>query len=222
MVDVECDMLLVAAGRRPNTSEMNLEAAGVKLDEKTKLITVTPQLQTTASHIYAAGDCCTLQQFTHYASQMGIWAARNLLLPGSQIPTHVVPRATFTTPEVASVGLTEAEAREKGYEVFSQPSVHNERAICEGDLRGFIDVYLDKKDHIVGACIMNNRAGELLAELLVAMENNIKFTDLGLSKVVHPYPTYSWATMILATDVASKRLHASSTGKVIKWIVGRS
>merc|ERR1712113_1122335 len=102
-----------------------------KVDEKSRLISVTSQLQTTAEHIYAAGDCCTLQQFTHYAGIMGIWAARNLLLPGSTIPTHVVPRVTFTTPEVASVGLTEAEAREKGHQVVSQSSVHNERAICE-------------------------------------------------------------------------------------------
>eukprot|EP00928_Gymnodinium_smaydae_P007424 TRINITY_DN12668_c0_g1_i1.p1 TRINITY_DN12668_c0_g1~~TRINITY_DN12668_c0_g1_i1.p1 ORF type:complete len:510 (-),score=81.18 TRINITY_DN12668_c0_g1_i1:500-1999(-) len=112
-VDVECDLLLVAAGRRPNTSEMALEAAGVSLDPKTKLITVTPQLQTTASHIYAAGDCCTMQQFTHYASQMGIWAARNLLLPGSKTLTHVVPISTFTSPVVASVRITEYEARAK-------------------------------------------------------------------------------------------------------------
>merc|ERR1712167_529732 len=120
-------------------------------------------LQTTAAHIYAAGDCCTLQQFTHYASIMGVWAARNLLLPGSMIPTHVVPRCTFTSPEVASVGLTEEEARQQGHEIVSQPSAHNERAVCENDSLGFIDVYLDKHDHIVGACIMNNRAGELLA-----------------------------------------------------------
>lgn len=110
LVHIETDIVLVATGRRPNTQDMNLEAAGVQLDPKTKLITVAPELQTTAPHIYAAGDCCTLQQFTHYASQMGVWAARNLLLPGNSIPTHVVPRATFTEPEVASVGLTEDEA----------------------------------------------------------------------------------------------------------------
>lgn len=220
-VTVECDLLLVAAGRRPFTEGMNLEAAGVALCEKSKLIKVTPKLQTTAAHIYAAGDCCTLQQFTHYASIMGVWAARNLLLPGSQTPTHVVPRATFTTPEVASVGLTEAEARAKGFEVFSQPFSHNERALCEGETRGFIDVYLDSKDQIVGACIMNNRAGELLAEILVSMEKQIPFTEIGLSSVVHPYPTYSWSTMMLATDVKGKRLQESLAGSAIRWLVGR-
>merc|ERR1712048_1227506 len=104
---------------------------------------------------------------------------------------------------------------------FSQPSSHNERAVCENDLRGFIDVYLDKKGFIAGACIMNNRAGELLAELLVAMENKVPFADLGLSKVVHPYPSYSWSTMMLATEVAGKKLHDSKTGDIIKWYVGR-
>mmetsp|Transcript_120470 Transcript_120470/g.209096 ORF Transcript_120470/g.209096 Transcript_120470/m.209096 type:complete len:153 (-) Transcript_120470:116-574(-) len=152
---------------------------------------------------------------------MGMWAARNLLLPGSSIPTHVVPRATFTSPEVASVGLTEDEARAQGHEIWSQPCTVNERAVCEVDLRGFIDVYLDKSGKIVGATIMNNRAGELLSEILVAMEHKIPFPDLGLTRVVHAYPTYSWATMILATDVASQKLRESTAGKAIKWYLGR-
>jgi pyruvate/2-oxoglutarate dehydrogenase complex dihydrolipoamide dehydrogenase (E3) component len=219
---VEADMLLVATGRRPNTSEINLAAAGVQVDAKTKLITVDSGLRTTANHIYAAGDCCTLQQFTHYASLMGIWAARNLLLPGSTIPTHVVPRATFTFPEVASVGLTEAEAREKGFEIVSQPASHNERAVCEDDKLGFIDVYIDKSGYIKGACIMNGRAGELLSEILIAMEKKFPFTDLSLTGVVHPYPSYSWATSMLATEVAGKRIQDGLTGTIIRWAVSKS
>ena len=106
-------------------------------------------------------------------------------------------------------------------QVFSQPFSHNERALCEGETRGFIDVYLDSKDQIVGACIMNNRAGELLAEILVSMEKRIPFTEIGLSSVVHPYPTYSWSTMMLATDVKGKRLQESLAGSAIRWLVGR-
>jgi mercuric reductase len=104
---VECDLLLVATGRRPNTGALNLEAAGVEVDAKTKLISVSEALQTSASHIYAAGDCCTLHQFTHYASLMGGWAVRNVLLPGSQIPSKLIPRVTFTTPEVLLNILTD-------------------------------------------------------------------------------------------------------------------
>lgn len=220
-VILQCDLLLVATGRRPNTSGMNLEAAGVQVDPKSKLITVSKSLQTTAPHIYAAGDCCTLQQFTHYASIMGVWAGRNLLLPGSMTPTHIIPRATFTHPEVASVGLTEDEARAAGHEVFSLPAEHNERAVCEADRRGFIDVYLDKGDRVVGACIMNNRAGEMLTEILVAMNKDMQFPDLALGKVLHPYPTYTWATSMLATEVKKKRIHESVKGKAVRWYVGR-
>merc|ERR1712139_223748 len=129
-------------GRRPHTSHMNLEAAGVQVDEKTHLIKVDKTLKTSTDHIYAAGDCCTLQQFTHYAGIMGFWAVRNLLLPGSGTPTQIIPRVTFTTPEVASVGMTEEEAGAavgKNLRVARMANSHNERAICEADLKGFME-----------------------------------------------------------------------------------
>jgi len=221
LVTIQTDLLMIATGRRPFTNEMNLAAAGVKVDPKTKLICVTDTLKTDADHIYACGDCCTLQQFTHYASQMGVWAARNMLLPGSVVPTHVVPRATFSEPEVASVGLTEDEARAKGYEIWSQSSTKNERAICEHDQLGFIDVYLDKAGLVVGACIMNNRAGELLSEILICMEHKIPFTKLSLREIVHPYPTYSWATGMLATEIDGKKFEDSTAGSLVRWYVSR-
>jgi len=220
-VTVETELLMIATGRRPFTDKMNLEKAGVKVDEKTKLITVSDTLQTTCPHIYAAGDCCTLQQFTHYASQMGVWAARNMLLPGSVVPTHVVPRATFSEPEVASVGLTEDEARAKGFDIFSQPSTLNERAICEADQLGFIDVYLDSAGLVQGACIMNNRAGELLSEILICMEQKIPFTKLSLREMVHPYPTYSWALGMHATEIDGKKFNDSTAGSLVRWYVSR-
>jgi len=221
LIPIETDLLLIATGRRPFTNGIGLDLAGVEVDEKTKLIKVNDKLCTTAANIYAAGDCCTLQQFTHFASQMGLWAARNALIPGSSTPTHVVPRATFTEPEVASVGLTEAEAIAAGHEVISQSSLLNERAICESDTKGFIDVYINKKGYIVGCCIMNNRAGELLSELLVCMNHNIPFTSIGLRQVVHPYPTYSWSQMMLATTTDSKKFNESAAGSIARWYVGR-
>jgi len=215
---VEAELLLVAAGRRPKTSTMNLEAAGVDVDTKTRLICVSKSLQTSASHIYAAGDCCTLQQFTHYAALMGGLAIRNALFPLSETPTEVIPRVTFTTPEVASVGLSEAEARERGCDIYSQPSDKNERAICESDVHGFMDVYVDKSGKIVGACLVNNRAGELLSELCVAIRNKIPFQNLGLSSVVHAYPTYSWSLSMLASDVYFDRFSKSASAKIAKFI----
>lgn len=221
---VLCDVLLVASGRRPHTNHMNLEAAGVKVDEKTRLIQVDKSLKTAADHIYAAGDCCTLQQFTHYAGIMGFWAVRNLLLPGSGVPTHIIPRVTFTSPEVASVGMTEEEARAahgKNLRVAKMDNSHNERAICESDLKGFTEVYMDQKGQILGATLMSNRAGEVLTELLVAMENKIPFQNLSWTNVVHPYPTYSFATMMLASTIGAENFSASTTGKVSKWFAQR-
>jgi len=218
---LEAEVMLIATGRRPDTSGMNLEGAGVELTEKTRLIKVNEKLQTTCENIFAAGDCCTLQQFTHYASQMGIWAARNLLLPGSDTPTHFIPRCTFTEPEVAAVGCTEEEARVKNYEIFRQDNLKNERAVCEGDSLGFIEVYLDSKQNVMGATIMNQRAGELLSEILVCMAHKLPFTKLGLRETLHAYPTYSWGTMMLATDVDGAKFRETAAGKIVKWYVGR-
>merc|ERR1719410_1949920 len=91
LIPIETDLLLVATGRRPFTQGIGLEAAGVEVDEKSKLIKVNNSLCTTAENIFAAGDCCTLQQFTHFASQMGLWAARSCLIPESTTINLIVP-----------------------------------------------------------------------------------------------------------------------------------
>ena len=122
---------------------------------------------------------------------------------------------------MASVGLTEAEAREAGYQIVSQPASHNERAVCESDLRGFVDVYLDKDARVVGATIMNNRAGEMLSELLVVMENKLPFTKIGLASVMHPYPTYSWSMSMLASDVENERFQNTTGAKIAQRLIKR-
>merc|ERR1719359_1904428 len=120
--------------------------------------------------------------------------------------------------------MTEEEARAtvgKNLRIAKMANSHNERAICESDLKGFTEVYLDKSGQILGATLMSNRAGEVLTELLVAMENKIPFQNLSWKQVVHPYPTYSFSMMMLASEVSLADFNASTTGKISKWFAAR-
>ena len=200
------DMLLVAVGRKPNTKGFGLEDIGVKLRPSGHIET-NDKMQTSVKTIYAAGDCTAKQQFTHYAGFQGGIASRNIVLPfsdkGVKEPGQV-PSATFTSPEVSSVGLTEAQAMEQYGEnkvgVAKQKMSHVDRAICEGEEAGLIKIVYHKKNYqILGATVMGPSAGELISEIGVAM--NAKMTFDKLSSITHAYPTYSIALQIMATDV---------------------
>jgi pyruvate/2-oxoglutarate dehydrogenase complex dihydrolipoamide dehydrogenase (E3) component len=199
------DMLLVAVGRKPNTAGFGLEKVGVELKENGGIQT-NANMQTSVKCIYAAGDCTAEQQFTHYAGFQGGIASRNIVLPftdkGVKEP-QLVPSATYTSPEVSSVGYTEAEAMEVfgkdkiGVAFQSMSTV--DRAICESEEKGFIKIIYDKKKlTILGATIMGPSAGEMICEIGVAMYAKLPFDKL--SSVTHAYPTYSIALQILATN----------------------
>lgn len=200
------DILLVAVGRKPNTSGFGLENIGVTLDGNGAIET-NDNLQTSVKSIYAAGDCTAKQQFTHYAGFQGGTAARNIVLPfsdkGVKEPDQV-PAATYTSPEVSSVGLQEAEAIElygaDKVGVAKKLMKHVDRAICESEESGFIKIVYHKKNlQILGATIMGPSAGEMICEIGVAMYMKMPFDKL--SSVTHSYPTYSIAMQIMATDV---------------------
>ena len=200
------DMLLVAVGRKPNTAGFGLETIGVEL-KKNGGIETNDKMQTSVKSIYAAGDCTAEQQFTHYAGFQGGIASRNIVLPfsddGVKDPAKI-PAATYTSPEVSSIGLKEAEAIEKlgadKVRVAFQKMSHVDRAICESDTNGFIKiVYHAKNLKILGATVMGPSAGEMIAEIGVAM--HMKMTFDALSSVTHAYPTYSIALQMMATDV---------------------
>jgi len=200
------DMLLVAVGRKPNTAGFGLEEIGVKLAAN-RCIETNDKLQTSVKGVYAAGDCTAQQQFTHYAGFQGGTACRNIILPffdkGVKIPA-AIPSATYTSPEVSSIGLTEAQAREqwgdKNVAVAFKEMSHVDRAICESSTPGFIKiVYHQKNLRILGAAIMGPSAGEMIAELGVCIATKMPFDKL--SSVTHAYPTYSIALQIMATDV---------------------
>mmetsp|Transcript_23505 Transcript_23505/g.36242 ORF Transcript_23505/g.36242 Transcript_23505/m.36242 type:complete len:522 (-) Transcript_23505:221-1786(-) len=209
--NIEGELLLLAVGRKPVVHGMNLEQIGVELNSQTGGIAVDDQLRSSVKGVYAAGDCTGDRQFTHYAGYQGAVAARNALLPFTDpgVLTSDVPGTTFTSPEVASVGLTEAEAREKlGSDKVSigfQKVADVDRAVCEGTTDGFIKiVYKTKNYEILGATIVSPRAGELISEIGVAMKAGMKFDTL--ATVMHSYPSFSFALQVMAAEVYYAKL----------------
>ena len=211
------DHILIATGRKPNTSNMGLEDIGVELCDKTKGIDVNDNLETSVTGIYAAGDCTGDRQFTHYAGFQGAIAARNILLPlkDSGKRSDSVPAATLIDPEIASIGLTEDEAviqhGEDKVSVSFRKLSQVDRAICEdADMHGFLKiVYKTKTKQILGATIMAPSAGELISEIAVAKESKMPFDKL--STVMHAYPSYSIALQQMAADVYYDKLKKSKT-----------
>ncbi|ACF46265.1 pyridine nucleotide-disulphide oxidoreductase dimerisation region [Prosthecochloris aestuarii DSM 271] len=185
------DALLVAAGRAANTENLNLEAAGVTTHKRG--ITVNQYCQTSRSHIYACGDVAGGMQFTHIAEHMAKIAAGTMLthLPLQTDDRHI-PWCSYTEPEIAHVGETEAElhARHAGHEVYRFPFNRIDRAITEDATEGWIRIYAAEFDgKIFGADILGAHAGELISEIGLAMRNGITLRQL--SDTIHPYPSYA-------------------------------
>ncbi|MBA3634312.1 MAG: dihydrolipoyl dehydrogenase [Acidobacteria bacterium] len=208
------DEILAAVGRKPNVDDLNLEKAGVKFDKKQ--IFTNEYLQSSAKHIYAAGDVTGHFQFTHtadYEAQIVIQNAFLFYPFTKKTDFRVVPWATFTEPEVAHVGMTEKEAKEKHgkVKIIKVLFEENDRAHAEGETEGFAKIILDGKK-IVGAHIVGLRAGELIHEFVLAMKLNLSLDDLG--KAIHVYPTLSKITQAAATE---KTLETLKSPFVQRW-----
>jgi len=210
------DVLLITAGRRPNVDGLDLEKAGVAYSAKG--IQVDEHLRTSQRHIYAAGDCIGSYQFTHYAGWQAFMAARNALLPGaSKGVSDLVPWTTFTDPEVAHVGLTEEQAREKFIDsvmTCQWPMEKVDRARAEGDTAGFLKLIHRKDGTLLGATIVAARAGEMIHEWIVALDRGLKVGDL--ANAIHVYPTYSTASMQAAAAIRVGQLLSGTSGRVVR------
>uniref|UniRef100_A0A7S4HPD7 Mercuric reductase n=1 Tax=Odontella aurita TaxID=265563 RepID=A0A7S4HPD7_9STRA len=222
-VSVSGDLLLVAVGRIPVAFGMGLDDVGIDVDPSTGGIAVDDNLRTSLRGVYAAGDCTGGAQFTHYAGYQGAVAARNVLLPLTDpgvLPN--VPGTTFTDPEVATAGLTEAEAIEEYGEGKVSVAVQKvrdiDRAICDGADEGLIKIVYKKRGYkILGATIMSPAAGEMIAEIGVAMKTGLTF-DM-LATVMHTYPAYSFALQAMAAEVYyDKLLKSKGLFSVLKKI----
>src|SRR5690554_3297551 len=187
---VEGTHLLIAAGRRPNVEGLDLEKAGVEYSEKG--LRVDDRLRTTNKRIFGIGDVIGGPQFTHVANyHAGIVIRNALFRVPAKVDMTVLPRVTFTDPELAYVGLPEDEALKarKGVRVLRWPYFENDRAHTERATRGHIKVITDKRGRILGAGIVGDQAGEVIQAWALAISQRLKIR--AMTEWVSPYPTLS-------------------------------
>jgi pyruvate/2-oxoglutarate dehydrogenase complex dihydrolipoamide dehydrogenase (E3) component len=210
---IESTHLLVAAGRAINTEGLGLAEAGVEVIKGR--ITNDERLRTTNHDIFVAGDAAGRQQFTHVAEHHAGVVLRNALfhLP-AKVESRVVPWCTFTEPEIARVGLSEAEASAQGlaFESYRFDFADLDRARAEGETDGFARILTDRKGRLLGATLVGAHAGEAIAEYALAMAKKMKASDI--SGVIHVYPTFAQ----INRRVADQRLKASLTPGARRWI----
>jgi pyruvate/2-oxoglutarate dehydrogenase complex dihydrolipoamide dehydrogenase (E3) component len=217
--EVRADAILVGVGRAPNVQGLGLEAAGVAYDAKAG-VHVNDRLQTTNRRIFAAGDICSRLKFTHAADAMARVVIQNALFFGrARASALVIPWCTYTDPEVAHVGLSEAEAKARGIDVqtFTEPMAHVDRAVLDGDTDGFVRVHVRAgSDRIVGATMVARHAGEMISELTLTMVGGL---GLGtLARTIHPYPTQAEAIKRVADAYNRTRLTPFVKGLFQKWL----
>jgi pyruvate/2-oxoglutarate dehydrogenase complex dihydrolipoamide dehydrogenase (E3) component len=216
-VRIPFDAVLVAVGRAARTSDYGLDTLGIPLTPR-RTIETDEFLQTRVPTIYACGDVVGPYQFTHAAAHQAWHATVNALFGAFKrfkVDYSVLPHATFTDPEVARVGLSEDEARRDGiaYEVTRYDLAELDRAIAEGEAHGVVKVLTAPgKDRILGAAIVGEHAGDLIAEIALAMKQRA-----GLNKIlgtVHAYPTLAEAAKFAAGEW--KRAHAPAGA--LRWL----
>jgi pyruvate/2-oxoglutarate dehydrogenase complex dihydrolipoamide dehydrogenase (E3) component len=217
----EAEAMLVAAGRAPNLEGLDLEKAGVAHDEKG--VKVNEHLQTTQPHIYAAGDIAGSYQFTHLADHHARVVVRNILLPWFKAKADLaaLPWCTYTSPEVARVGLNEDQAKRQGtaYDLWVEPLEDLDRAIVESEEVGFAKVLIAKgSDRILGATIVSARAGDLLHELVLAMKARLGLK--AISATIHAYPTFAEVTHKAADRYQRNRL-TPTVRRLFSWLYRR-
>ena len=217
LIEIEFDQVLIALGRKANTSGFGMENLNIPLS-KNGTIEVNEYLQTKYPNIYACGDVAGPYQFTHTAAHQAWYASVNGLFrhfKSFKVDYSVIPWAAFTDPEVARVGLNEQEAQQQNihYEVSRFELNDLDRAIADGETEGFIKVLtIPGKDRILGVTIVGEHAGDLIAEYVSAMKNGI-----GLNKIlatIHIYPTMAEANKY----VAGQWKQAHKPEKILVWL----
>lgn len=190
-IELKGDYCLVAVGRRPYTDNLNLEAAGLKVDERGR-IPVNDHLQTSVPHIYAIGDVVRGAMLAHKAEEEGVFVAETIAGQKPHINYLLIPGVVYTWPEVAGVGHTEQDLKKEGreYKVGKFPFLALGRALASAEKNGFIKVLADKKtDEILGVHMIGPRTADMISEAVVAMEFRASAEDIG--RISHAHPTYS-------------------------------
>ena len=204
----DCDVVLISVGRKPNTEGLNLESVGVELDQR-KRIKTNENFQTNSDNIYAIGDVIVGPMLAHKAEDEGIAVAENIAGQSGHVNYNTIPGVIYTSPEVATVGKTEEQLKEEkiDYKIGKFSFMANSRAKAIDDTEGFIKILAEAKtDKVLGAHLIGPHAGELIAEICVAMEFGASSEDI--ARTCHAHPTFSEAVKEAALSVDKRAIHS--------------
>ena len=207
-IEMEADVVLVSVGRKPNTKNLNLEKIGVELDNK-KRVKVGKNFETNVKNIYAIGDVIEGPMLAHKAEEEGIAVAELIAGQAGHVNYGIIPGVIYTTPEVATVGQTEENLSEKKikYKVGKFSFMANSRAKAINEAEGFVKILADEKtDKVLGVHLIGPHAGELIAEMAVAMEFGASSEDI--ARTCHAHPTFSEAVKEAALSVDNRTIHS--------------
>ena len=205
---LEADKVLISIGRKPNTESLQLDKIGVKLDKKGS-ISVQNNYETSVKNIFAIGDVISGPMLAHKAEEEGIAVAEIIAGQSGHVNYDIIPSVIYTSPEVASVGKTEEDlvAKNQSYKVGKFPFMANSRAKVNNDTEGFVKILADSKtDKVLGVHIIGPHAGEIIAEVSVAMEFGASSEDI--ARTCHAHPTFSEAVKEAALAVEKRQIHS--------------
>ncbi|ACA56739.1 dihydrolipoyl dehydrogenase [Clostridium botulinum] len=205
-LNIEAQKVLIAVGRRANIGSLNLESTGVSTEKG--CILVNDNMETNIKGIYAIGDCTGKNMLAHVASDQGIIAVENIMGKNKKMDYKTVPACVYTKPELASVGLTEEQAKQKGvdYKVGKFPLIYNGKSLIMGDTEGLIKIIADKKyEEVLGVHILGPRATDLIAEAALALR--LEATLEEIITTVHAHPTIGEAMKEAALAVNKEAIH---------------
>ena len=206
--DLECDVVLISVGRKPNTEGLDLQKVGVKLDDK-KRVKTDKNFKTNQENIYAIGDVISGPMLAHKAEDEGIAVAENIAGQSGHVNYDTIPGVIYTSPEVASIGKTEEQLKELNvkYKIGKFSFMANSRAKAIDDTEGFVKILADEKtDKVLGAHLIGPHAGELIGEIGVAMEFGASSEDI--ARTCHAHPTFSEAVKEAALSVDKRAIHS--------------
>jgi dihydrolipoamide dehydrogenase len=205
---LKADKIIVTVGRRPNGDQMNLKAAGIKVDDR-GFVVVDAQRRTSQKHIFAIGDICGQPMLAHKASHEGVLVAEVIKGHNRVYDAKTVPAVVFTDPEIASAGMMESECRAKGFNdllISKFPFAANGRAVSMQETEGFVKMIADKKTHILlGVHIVGPEASNLISEAALAIEMGARLEDVALT--IHPHPTLGETMMEAAEATLGHAIH---------------
>ena len=205
---IEADVVLISVGRRPFTKYLNLEKIGVQTDKK-GMVKVNKSFETNTKNIYAIGDVIDGPMLAHKAEEEGIAVAEIIAGQSGHVNYDVIPGVIYTTPEVAYVGKTEEQLKvnKTNYKVGKFPFLANSRAKAINEPEGFVKILADTKtDKVLGVHIIGPHAGEMIAEMSVAMEFGASSEDI--ARTCHAHPTFSEAIKEAALSVDKRQIHS--------------